>query len=227
MMAAAGMDWVFIDTEHGGMSIETIQDLVLFTLQTSMTPVVRVADFQYDLVARVLDIGAEGVIFPRCEDPAQLAKVVSWTKFPPQGIRGFGLTPPAVGFSTAPFPEVCAHQNEETLVIAQVETVKALEAREELAAVEGVDALLVGPADLSISLGVGGQWDDPKFETAVDQVIETCNRHGKFPAIQVRNAQLAEKWQKRGMRLIGCGNEQAILWNAINALATQLKPLRD
>ena len=104
MMAAAGMDWVFIDTEHGGMSIETIQDLVQFTLQTPMTPVVRVADFQYDLVARVLDVGAEGVIFPRCEDPALLAKAVSWTKFPTQGIRGFGLTPPAVGFSTAPFP---------------------------------------------------------------------------------------------------------------------------
>ena len=104
---------------------------------------------------------------------------------------------------------------------------RALECREELASVEGLDALLVGPADLSISLGIGGQWDDPKFETAVDQVIETCNRLGKFPAIQVRNAQLAEKWQKRGMRLIGCGNEQAILWNAINALGAELKKLRD
>ena len=80
MFAAAGLDWAFIDTEHGCFTIETIQDLVRSSLMTTITPIVRVADLQYSLIARALDMGAEGVIFPRIESPERLAEAVSWTK---------------------------------------------------------------------------------------------------------------------------------------------------
>ncbi len=223
MYAAAGLDWIFIDTEHGCFTIETVQDLVRASLLTTITPVVRVADLQYSLVARALDMGAEGILFPRVENPELLAKAVSWTKFPPQGIRGFGLTPPHVGYSSAPFGEIIRHCNEETLVVLQVETVAALERCDELASVPGVDAIMIGPADLSISLGVGGQFEHPKLTAAIEKVIETCQRRNIWPSIHVRNAQLAKHWIGKGMKLVSCGSELVMLWNAVQSLASEMK----
>lgn len=226
MFAAAGFDWIFIDSEHGCFTIETIQDLVRSSLMLPITPIVRVADFQYDLVARALDMGAEGLILPRVDSPELLAKAISWAKFPPQGVRGFGLTPPAVGYSAASFAEITEHLNRETLIIAQIEMESALDRLDELAAVPGLDALLVGPADLSISLGVPGEWDSPKLGAAIDRVIAACNKHNRWPAIQVRNPAMAKHWMSRGIKLIGCGNELALLWNTMKALADDLKAAR-
>src|SRR5579871_4491473 len=91
MLAAAGFRWAFIDTEHGGFDLETVQDICRISNLAGLCPIVRVADLQYALVARALDCGAQGIIFPRVESPELLEKAVSWTKFPPVGIRGYGL----------------------------------------------------------------------------------------------------------------------------------------
>jgi 2-dehydro-3-deoxyglucarate aldolase/4-hydroxy-2-oxoheptanedioate aldolase len=141
-------------------------------------------------------------------------------------VRGFGLTPPMVGYSPASFADIAAHLNRETLILAQIETRTALDRCAELAAVPGLDALLVGPADLSISLGVPGDWDSPKLGAAIDRVIEVCGQHNRWPAIQVRNAAMAKHWMSRGMKLIGCGNELALLWNTVKALADDLRAAR-
>ncbi len=223
MFGAAAMDWVFLDSEHSPFSSDTLHDLLRAYRMTDVTAVVRVCDFQYDLVARALDSGAEGIIFPRCEDPEQLAHAVRGAKFPPLGHRGFGLGPPQIGYQTASFDEITAHCNRETLLIAQVESTAALERLPELATVEGLDCLLVGPADLSISLGVGGQWEHPRLVAAIDRVIAACEEHGIWPAIQVRDDQLAEFWIGRGMKLIGCSTEAALLWGAVQQLSDRLR----
>lgn len=225
MFGAAGLDWVFLDSEHSPFSSDTLHDLIRAYRMTDITVVVRVCDFQYDLVARALDSGAEGIIFPRCEDPRQLARAIRGARFPPLGHRGFGLGPPQIGYQVASFDEIVAHSNRETLLIAQVESIRALERVDELASVEGLDALLIGPADLSISLGVGGDWYHPKLVEAVERVIAACGRHGLWPAIQVRDGQLAEFWIRRGMKLIGCSTEAALLWGAVQALAGQLRAI--
>jgi 2-dehydro-3-deoxyglucarate aldolase/4-hydroxy-2-oxoheptanedioate aldolase len=224
MFAAAGLDWIFLDCEHGCFTIETVQDLIRSALLTPITPIVRVADLQYDLVARALDMGAEGIILPRIESPELLAKAVSWARFPPLGIRGFGLTPVSAGYTTASIPEIIAHCNEQVLVVAQIESQTALDRCEELASVPGVDVLLVGPADLSISLGVGGDWDNPKLIAAVERVIDVCQRYNRWPSLQVRNAALAKHWMQRGIKLVGCSNEQMLLWGAIKAMTDDLRP---
>jgi 2-keto-3-deoxy-L-rhamnonate aldolase RhmA len=223
MFAEAGLDWIFIDGEHGCFTIETVQDLVRASLMTTITPVVRVADLQYSLIARALDMGAEGIIFPRVEDPALLAKAVSWTKFPPRGIRGYGLTSPHVGYSSAPFGEIIQHCNDETLIVLQVETAKAVERCDELAAVPGVDAIMIGPADLSISLGVGGEFEHPKLGQAIEKVIAACERHKIAPSIHVRNPQLARHWIGKGMKLVSCSSELVMLWGAVQTLSKDLK----
>ena len=158
-LAAAGFAWAFIDTEHGGFDLETVQDICRVSTFAGLTPIVRVADLQYSLIARSLDIGAQGIIFPRVESPELLAKAVRWTKFPPLGDRGFGLGPANINYEKASFQDIIDHFNAETLVILQIETRRALEAREELLSVPGVDAVMVGPADLSTSFGYAPFWN--------------------------------------------------------------------
>ena len=225
MMGAASLDWVFLDSEHSPFSTDSLHELIHAYRMAGVTAVVRVCDFQYDLVSRALDSGAEGIIFPRCEDPQQLAHALRGAKFPPEGHRGFGLGPPQIDYRQASFDEITTHCNRETLLIAQIESTRALARLPELAAVEGLDALMVGPDDLSVSLGVGGEWEHPKLNDAIDRVIAACAEHGLWPAIQVRDGDLAEFWIGRGMKLIGCSTEAALLWGAVNSLAQRLRSI--
>ena len=223
MAAAAGLDWLFLDTEHGPFTSQTVHDILQACLQTPVTPIVRVADFQYDLVARTLDSGAEGIMFPRTESPDVLARAIGWAKFPPVGIRGFGLGPPHIGYQAASLDEILEHQNRESLVIAQIESIKGLEAIDEIVKVDGLDALLVGPADMSISLGVAGDWNHPKLWAAIDRVIEACHSAGRWPSIHVRNTEFAVKAIQQGMKLVSCGADSALLWGAVSAVAKALQ----
>src|SRR5437016_5669813 len=106
ILAAAGFHWAFLDTEHGGFDLETIQDSCRLAVLVGLSPIVRVADLQYSLIARALDCGAEGVIFPRVESPELLEKAISWTKFPPLGIRGYGLSLTNLNYEKQDFPHV-------------------------------------------------------------------------------------------------------------------------
>lgn len=210
-LAAAGFNWTFIDTEHGNFDYETVTDLCRTGPGVGICPIVRVADLQYALVARALDCGAQGIIFPRVEDPELLARAVSWTRFPPQGVRGFGLAHPHTNYKAATMSEVIAHYNEHTLVVLQIESALAVERREELISVPGVDVVMIGPADLSISLGVPGEFENPKLVAAVEAVRDTCRKHGVAPGIHNRALKMAQFWKQRGMLFIGCANELGML----------------
>jgi 2-keto-3-deoxy-L-rhamnonate aldolase RhmA len=208
---AAGFDWVFVDTEHGGFDIETVQDVCRVASLINLTPLVRVADVQYPLVARALDCGAEGVIFPRVESPELLERAVTWTKFPPAGTRGFGLTRMAVDYTPMSMPQIMQYWNDNVMTVLQIETKRAVEAREELLAIEGVDAVIVGPADLSVSLGVPGEFEHPLLISAIESIMDTCGRRNIVPGIHVRLPKIAKMWRERGMRLLSCSNESIML----------------
>lgn len=212
MLAAAGFHWAFVDTEHGGFGIETIQDVCRVAGYVDFTPIVRVADLQYSLVARALDCGAAGVIFPRVESVELLEKAVSWTRFPPAGIRGFGLSPFHFDHEPVTMPRIIEHVNENTLVVLQIETEKALDMREELLSVPGIDAVMIGPADLSLSLGVPGEFEHPKLIAAMEAIRDTCIRRGIAPGTQTRSLQLAKFWRERGMRFLGCSSDVAMIF---------------
>ena len=117
ILAAAGFHWAFVDAEHGPYGQEMLQDICRASGVAGLAPIVRVADMQYHLVARALDVGAHGVIFPRIESPEVLEKAVSWTKFPPIGIRGYGLTPAHVDYEPATIPQVIEHMNAQVMVV--------------------------------------------------------------------------------------------------------------
>lgn len=222
ILKAAGFKWAFVDTEHGNFDLETIQDICRVSALADFCAVVRVADIQYHLVARTLDCGAQGVMFPRVESPELLERAVSWAKFPPLGTRGFGLTNMAVNYESATIPQIIEHTNENTLVVLQIETVRALDAREELMAVPGIDAVMIGPADLSISLGVPGEFQHPKMVDAMEAIRDTCVRRGIAPGTQTRTLGLAKFWRERGMRFLGCSSETGMLIERAQEIASAL-----
>jgi 2-dehydro-3-deoxyglucarate aldolase/4-hydroxy-2-oxoheptanedioate aldolase len=174
------------------------------------------------LVARALDNGAMGIVFPRVESPELLEKAVSWTKFPPVGIRGFGLTPTQVEYEQVTIPQIAEHVNANTLVVLQIETQLAVERRDELLSVPGVDAVMVGPVDLSISLGVAGDFLNPKMVEAMEKVRDSCIAHGVAPGTQTRSVEVAKFWKERGMRFLGCGAETGMLMQGAKAIIAGL-----
>jgi 2-dehydro-3-deoxyglucarate aldolase/4-hydroxy-2-oxoheptanedioate aldolase len=173
-------------------------------------------------VARALDCGAQGVIFPRVESPELLERAVSWTKFPPAGVRGYGLTAVQVDYEPVSFSQIIEHMNANTMVVLQIETRRALEAREELLAVGRIDAVMIGPADLSISLGVPGEFQHPRMVEAMEAVRDSCLRRGIAPGTQTRTAALARFWKERGMLFLGCSHDTGMLYERAVELVSQI-----
>jgi 2-keto-3-deoxy-L-rhamnonate aldolase RhmA len=223
VLAAAGFHWTFIDAEHGPFDVAMLQDLCKTAMATAkLTPIVRVADMQYALVARALDCGAQGVVFPRVESPELLARAVSWTKFPPMGVRGFGLGPWQFEYERVTIAQAAEHFNANTMVVLQIETATAVERRDDLLSVPGIDAVMIGPVDLSISLGVPGDFEHPKMIDAMQNVLDSCVQHGVAPGVQVRSVALAKFWKERGMKFLGCGNEMAFMLEKASETAAAL-----
>ncbi len=223
ILSAAGFHWAFIDCEHGGFDLETVQDLCRISSSVNFAPIVRVADLQYSLVARSLDCGAAGIIFPRVESVELLAQAVSWVKFPPLGVRGFGLAPFHFDQRPLTMPQMIEEGNDNSMVVLQIETRRAFEMREELLSVPHIDAVMVGPADLSISLGVPGEFQHPKMVETMEAIVESCNRRGIAPGTQARTPALAKFWRERGMRFLGCSSDVAMLYDRAKEIITGLE----
>ena len=213
LLAAAGFQWTFIDTEHGNFDLETVNDICRVGNLVNICPIVRVADFQYSLVARALDSGAGGIVFPRADNPKQLETAISWTRFPPEGIRGYGFAVNMADFEAQTFPQLIEHYNTNLLRVAQIESVRGVEAIDEILSVPGLDTVMVGPADLSISLGVPGILDHPKMIATIETIRDACLRHGIIPGIHTRSTPMARFWKERGMLFVGCSNDLMMLWD--------------
>ena len=134
------------------------------------------------------------------------------------------MSPPPVNldYETVTFPQVIEHVNANTMVVMQIETQRALDMREELLAVGGIDAVMVGPADLSISLGVPGEFQHPKMVEAMEAIRDTCIRRGIAPGTQTRSAPQARFWKERGMKFLGCSNDTSMLFDRATDLVAQL-----
>jgi 2-keto-3-deoxy-L-rhamnonate aldolase RhmA len=221
--AAAGFDYVFLDMEHGSYDLETMQDMIRSSNDAGITPVVRVGELLYSLVARLLDSGAQGIVLPRVEDPELLREALSWLRFPPDGKRGYGVNPTMLRYESRSFPEVIEHQNRHTLAVVQFETRTAMERADELLSMKGLDIAMVGPADLSISLGIPGQMENPLLVSTVEALIEKCHRHSVVPGIQTRSLAMSKFWAERGMRFIGTSAEHALLLEKAKETVTALR----
>jgi 2-dehydro-3-deoxyglucarate aldolase/4-hydroxy-2-oxoheptanedioate aldolase len=133
------------------------------------------------------------------------------------------LGPSHIDYVKATIPQVIEHQNANTLVVLQIETKAAVDRRDELLSVPGIDAIMIGPADLSISLGVPGEFDHPKMIETIELVKESCLKHGVAPGIHLRGLPLAKFWKERGMKFLSCGSETGFMMEGASAVAVALR----
>ena len=227
LLANAGFNFVIIDNEHGGFTIETIADLSRAAMYVGLTPIVRVPDITYSYIAQTLDVGAQGLMIPRVTEAEQVRQVVQMMKFPPIGSRGNALSRGYTNFKSGNVIEAMATANQETMLIVQIETREAIENIQEIAAVPQVDALLIGPNDLSIALGTPGELNSAIMQQAMHTVIQSCQQHHLCPALHMNDVNLAAYWAKQGMRLLSSGAEIGLLVKAGLELTTQLRTAWD
>jgi 2-keto-3-deoxy-L-rhamnonate aldolase RhmA len=216
IMANAGYDFLFIDCEHNQIDPRTLMDVVQTARLAGISPLVRPRDTEYDLIAGTLDTGADGLIVPRVESREQAERLVSYSRFPPLGVRGCGTTAP-LDFRSEDWRQALPWLNEQVLIASQIESVKAIDALDEILEVKGIDVALVGPLDLSISLGVPGQFSDPRFTAAVDRVIAIARAHNTVCGIVMGPPAALKPWWEKGMRFFSCGADTAMLSDAAAA----------
>ena len=202
IMALAGCDFLFFDMEHGPFSLETVADMVRTARLAGITPLVRVPDAQYHLIARVLDLGAQGIMVPRVETRAQVELIVESVLYPPLGKRGSAVDRGHNDFATQNQWEFAEQANRENLVILQIERQQAVEQIEDLLSVPGVGAALMGPNDLSLSLSMRGDNWLATLEEPIQHVLDACQVQHIPCGIHIGNLEWLAEWQRRGMQLL-------------------------
>jgi 4-hydroxy-2-oxoheptanedioate aldolase len=206
IVGLAGFDWVLIDLEHGS---GTDKDL-LFQLQalehTHAASLVRIESFERQRIHRVLDIGAEGIMCPRIKNVEEAKLAAGGMRYSTKGIRGVAKMVRATNFGRN-FDQYLERGQEEIVGIVQIETRAALEQVDQIAAVEGIDVLFIGPADLSMELGIFGKFNDPRFKDAVEKIINAARKHGKAAGILLPDIAYFKPYHEMGMRFFGCGSD--------------------
>lgn len=215
MAKTAGFDWLFIDCEHSAMDLDAASQIALAALPVGVTPVVRVAGLEHWHASRILDNGAQGVVFPHVDSKAQALRVASACRFPAIGQRSMGGALAQVEYKTLPVGDVARLVAEETLVVVMIESPAGVANAEEIASVPGVDALLIGTNDLCFEMGIPGQFNDPRVAEAYKKVIAACRKHGKFPGMGgMYTPELLERHIGMGVQLVLCGSDFSLLLQA-------------
>ena len=218
LIGRLGFDVIWFDMEHREFGYDTIAPLSLACRATGIDLMVRLLKEGYTAPMRALEMGANGLMIPHCRSAAEARQWAEWSRFPPLGKRGFDGAGVDADYMLADPLEHLKHGNQEVFLMLQIEDREAVECVDEIAAVEGVDLLFVGPGDLSISYGVAMKTDHPHIERAIDRVANACAKTGRWWGIPTGNPAAAQKQIDRGARLITCGGDHGFLVNGfVNA----------
>lgn len=210
--AACGYDWLFIDMEHNAMSIDTATQMCVAALPTGVTPLVRVPGHQHFHGSRALDGGAMGIVAPHVDTPEQARAIVDACKFLPLGHRSLTAPSPQLGFERKSVEESIEILNQNILVVVMLESPEAIDNADAIAAVEGVDALLIGTNDLCAEMGIPGQLGHEKVLAAFEKMVDATRNNGKFAGMGgIYDQPITEKVVRMGVRLLLAGGDAAFL----------------
>lgn len=224
ILKAAGLDFAFFDMEHSGFSFETLKSAIRYFEAAGLPAIVRVPAQENDMLARACDMGAEGLIAPMISTPAQAKAMVDSVKYFPLGKRGVGLQMAHDNYRAAPVAGALATANDRTAVICLIETAEGAENVDAIAAVPGVDGLWVGHFDLSVSLGIPGEFNHPKFSAAMDRIIAAGKKHGKAMGRLVPNVEQGVAYYRQGFDFICYSGD---VWVLRDGLAAASQAIRD
>jgi 4-hydroxy-2-oxoheptanedioate aldolase len=222
----AGFDTLYIDLEHGSFSLETAGQICIAALGAGIAPFVRVPALAD--IPRVLDGGALGVIAPHIRSAQNARAVVAAAKFPPLGERSNAGSLPHLQYRSVPTAEANAALNAATMVIVQCENAQALDSMDEIAAVDGVDMVLMGLNDLLADWGIPGQYDDPRVRDAYARIIGACRRRGKHAGVGglASRPDLVAEFVKMGARYVSTGTDLNFLLAACAQQARQVREIK-
>lgn len=222
-----GLDFVIIDTEHGPFDTETMMDLIRTAESVNLAPIVRIADVTHKEIQRAADCGAAGLIVPCLRTVEEYRKLVDLAKYAPVGNRGF-IKGRGCGFgyqdwASGSLEEYMANSNEKLMVIPQCETAESLANIEEIAALEGIDGIFVGPFDLSISMGMPGRFQEPEFKRALDRIARACKEVGKPVYIYANNPPESRGHLAAGFDGVANGLTAGVFAEAYRKMAAEIK----
>lgn len=206
----SGMDWVLVDLEHGAAGEADLLPMLHAISSTPATPIVRVERADRLRIGRVLDLGAAGVMVPQVQTVEEARLLAASLRYQPGGIRGIMTFSRGMDWGAGGHAAV-ASRHETLTGIAQVETLAAVEAAAELAAIDGVDCLFVGPADLTHAMGIPGAIEDPRFDAAIRRVADAARAAGKAAGIMLWKPADAARFRDAGYTVFSLSNEGAIL----------------
>ena len=223
---AAGFDFLFIDAEHGAISTPEIPQIAIAALGMGVVPIVRICAGALDEGTRALDNGALGLVVPHVDTPEQARALVEAFRFAPMGHRSTGGSNAAFGYRPPGAAEAQKVLNAELLIVPMIETPQAVENAEAIAAIPGIDALLIGSNDLALEMGIPGQLGHDRIREAFETVATACRRHSKVLGMGgVYDEELASRYIGLGARFVLGANDHALLLNAATQRAAFLRGL--
>lgn len=225
LVSLIGFDAIWVDMEHHGLSMERAEQLFRAARVGGTDIVARPAKGEFMRMSRMLEIGATGIMYPRCNSAEEAAEVVKWAKFPPMGERGCDSAGPDADYQLTPLTDYLKQANERTFVIIQIEEPSALERAEEIAAVPGVDMLMLGPGDFSILSGVPGQMDHPSVVDALEKVATAAKNAGKHWAATCGSPEIVKQAVDKGASLAFHGNDQVFVKIGMDNLKQEIEKL--
>jgi 4-hydroxy-2-oxoheptanedioate aldolase len=223
LLSGSGFDWLLLDTEHAPNEL----DMVLSQLQAMAPypthPVVRVAWNDMVSIKRFLDIGAQSILIPYVQNEDEARRAVAYTRYPPDGVRGLAPMVRADRFTRV--EDYQQHAHEEICVLVQIETQTGIENLEQIASVDGVDGVFIGPADLHASLGYRGETANPKVKPVIDDAIRRIRAAGKAPGILTGVESDARHWLDLGCQFVAVDTDMGILVRESERLARTFRDL--
>lgn len=211
-LAGLGFDYFILDLEHSSFDLGPVRQTILAARAAGIAPIVRVPEVQYHLVARVLDAGAEGIMLPRVESRQQVADLVRFARYRPQGERGISTFAGHNDFTRiADVPAFLAAQNERILLLAQIETTAGVENQEAILSVPGLDGCFVGTGDLAMSMGFAGQPDHPEVIAAAERLLASASQQGLITSLPIRMPEMVARWVKQGTKMLTLSSDGGLL----------------
>lgn len=220
-----GFDGIWMDMEHHGYSVETALTLMRAARVGATDIMVRPAKGEFMRLGRMLEAGAQGILYPRCDDAAEARQVVTWSKFAPLGRRGFDGGNPDMPYCSMPVDQYVRAANEQTFIVIQIEEPHALQNAQAIAEVEGVDALFLGPSDFSIISGIPGQFDHPTIQDAIRKVAEAARKAGKHWGMPSGSVEQTRKLMDLGARFICHGADIIMVKTGLERIHREFGPL--
>ena len=223
ILKSAGCDFVLLDLEHSGFSIETVKSVLRYLQAAALPAIVRAPSRDYHHIARLCDMGAEGLMLPMVGTAEEAVRIIEAIKYFPEGKRGVALQVAHDDYRPGPVKEKLAAANRRTTSFLQIETAEGVENAGAIAAVPGVDCLWVGHFDLSVSLGIPGEFDNPKFRKAIDKVVAGARAHGKALGRLVPSVEQGLEINAAGFDFICYSGDVWVLHNALAEAVGRLK----